>query len=99
MHTPKTISTVAYDKASDEIFSADKPLYDGVFYGAGDLFSSAFIGLFINGKPLFEATQIASDFVKDCIIKTMDERDKYWYGLKFEQSLPLLAKTQEKANI
>ena len=99
VHTQKTISTIAYDKASDEIFSADKPLYDGVFYGAGDLFSSAFIGLYINGKSLFEATQIASDFVKDCIIKTMDERDKYWYGLKFEQSLPLLAKTQEKANI
>ena len=99
VHTPQTISTVAYDKASDSIFSADKPLYDGVFYGAGDLFSSAFIGLYINGKPLFEATQIASDFVKDCIIKTMDERDKYWYGLKFEQSLPLLAKTQEKSNI
>ncbi|MBQ8390923.1 MAG: pyridoxamine kinase [Clostridia bacterium] len=99
VHTPKTISTVAYDKASDEIFSADKPLYDGVFYGAGDLFSSAFIGLYINGKSLFEATQISSDFVKDCIMKTMDERSKYWYGLKFEQSLPLLAKTQEKAVI
>ena len=94
VHTPQTISTIAYDKASGEIFSADKPLYDGVFYGAGDLFSSAFIGLYINGKSLFEATQIASDFVKDCIIKTMDERDKYWYGLKFEQSLPLLTKTQ-----
>ena len=95
VHKENIISTVAYDKSSDAIHFADKPLYEGVFYGAGDLFSSAFIALYINGKSLFDATQTASDFVKDCILKTMDERDKYWYGLKFEQSLPLLLKTQK----
>ena len=92
IHNEDSISTVAYDSSVDEIYFADKPLYDGVFYGAGDLFSSAFIALYINGKTIFEATQISSDFVNDCIINTMDERDKYWYGLKFEHSLPVLLK-------
>ena len=70
-------------------------MYEGVFYGSGDLFASAFIGMYLNGFTLAEATRNASDFVNDCIIKTLDERNKYWYGLKFEQSLSLLTDYQK----
>ena len=84
------ISTVGYEKFTDEYTYADKPLRKGTFYGSGDLFSSAFIGMYINGAPFSDAVKNASDFVNDCIIKTLDEHDKYWYGLKFEQSLGIL---------
>ncbi len=94
VHSEKTISTVAYEKGADTLFSADKPLYDGVFYGSGDLFASAFIGMYLGGASLFEATKNASDFVNECILNTLDEREKYWYGLKFEQSLSKLVKNQ-----
>lgn len=90
VHNKTTISTVAYKKGSHSLFFADKPLYDGVFYGSGDLFASAFIGMYLGGASLSTATKNASDFVNDCILKTLDERDKYWYGLKFEQSLSIL---------
>ena len=90
VHNENTISTISYDTQTSTLFSADKPLYDGVFYGSGDLFASAFIGMYLQGASLSEATKNASDFVNDCIIKTLDERDKYWYGLKFEQSLSIL---------
>ncbi len=90
VHSENTISTVAYEKGTDTLFSAEKPLYDGVFYGAGDLFASAFIGKFLCGASLSEATKSASDFVNNCILNTLDEREKYWYGLKFEQSLGIL---------
>lgn len=96
VHNEKTISTIAYEKSTGNISSADKPLYDGVFYGSGDLFASAFIGMYLTGASLSEAVKNASDFVNDCILKTIDERDKYWYGLKFEQSLHILTDYQKQ---
>lgn len=96
IHEEKTISTVSYDKITNTLSRADKPLYDGVFYGSGDLFASAFIGMYLSGASLSEATKNASDFVNDCILKTLDERDRYWYGLKFEQSLSILTDYQKQ---
>lgn len=90
IYNEDSISTVSFEKSTQSTTSALKPLYDGTFYGAGDLFASAFIGMYINGASLGTAVKNASDFVNDCIRKTIDEHDKYWYGLKFEQSLPLL---------
>ena len=95
VHKESSISTVSYEKRTDILTEAQKPLYEGVFYGSGDLFASAFIGMYLNGFTLAEATRTASDFVNDCIIKTLDERNKYWYGLKFEQSLSLLTDYQK----
>ena len=100
VHKENSIATVSYEKETDTLYSAQKPLYDGVFYGSGDLFASAFIGMYLLGASLSEATQNASDFVNDCILKTLDERDKYWYGLKFEQSLSVLTEYQKiKGNL
>lgn len=90
VHSKNSIRTVGYSKSTDSFCIADKPLRDGVFYGSGDLFSSAFIGMYVNGIPFDEAVKNASEFVNDCIVRTMDEHDKYWYGLKFEQSLGML---------
>lgn len=96
VHNGSTISTIAYERATNTLTCADKPLRDGVFYGSGDLFSSAFIGMYLSGASLAEATMMASDFVNDCILKTLDEREKYWYGLKFEQSLDMLTDYRKK---
>ncbi len=96
LHNKNVISTVGYDKTANEITYADKPLRDGIFYGSGDLFASAFIGMYINGAPFADAVKKASDFVNDCIVNTLDEHDKYWYGLKFEQSLGLLTDYYKK---
>ena len=96
VHQEKTISTVSYEKDTNTFSRADKPIYYGIFYGAGDLFASAFIGMFLGGSSLSAATKNASDFVNDCILKTLDERDRYWYGLKFEQSLSILTDYQKK---
>ncbi len=90
VHNKDSIQTIGYDSATKEICIADKPIREGVFYGSGDLFSSAFIGMYINGASFPDAVKNASEFVNDCIINTLDEHDKYWYGLKFEQSLGML---------
>ena len=96
VHNGNVISTVGYDTATKEITYADKPLRDGTFYGSGDLFASAFIGMYINGASFSDSVTNASDFVNDCIEKTLDEHDKYWYGLKFEQSMGMLTDYYKK---
>ena len=96
VHNKDTISTIAYEKSSSTFTCADKPMREGVFYGSGDLFSSAFIGMYLSGAPLSDATVMASDFVNSCILNTLDERGKYWYGLKFEQSLDMLTDYRKK---
>ena len=95
VHNTDTISTISYEKDTGTLSKSDKPLHDGVFYGSGDLFASAFIGMYLTGATLSDATRCASDFVNDCIIKTLDERKKYWYGLKFEHSLSILTDYQK----
>ncbi len=90
VHNKDSIQTIGYDSKTKELYIADKPIREGVFYGSGDLFSSAFIGMYINGAQFGEAVKNASEFVNDCIVNTLDEHDKYWYGLKFEQSLGML---------
>ncbi|MDD6258771.1 MAG: pyridoxamine kinase [Erysipelotrichaceae bacterium] len=58
------------------------------FHGTGDLWSSAFCGALVLGKPFEKALQIACDFVKDAIHKTLEEKDHVNYGVNFEQAIP-----------
>lgn len=59
------------------------------FHGTGDVFASAFVGSFRQGKTLEEAVVIAADFTARCIEQTWKE-PAHWYGVKFEAVLPEL---------
>lgn len=59
------------------------------FHGTGDIFSSAFVGAYMQGKSMFDAVQIASDYTVECIENTVDD-ESHWYGTKFETALPSL---------
>lgn len=59
------------------------------FHGTGDVFASAFVGAYQQGKELEEAVQIAADFTALCIEQTWRE-PAHWYGVKFEAVLPEL---------
>ncbi len=61
------------------------------FHGTGDVFASAFVGAWQQGKALQEAVKIAADFTAQCIEKTWKE-PAHWYGVKFEAVLPELIK-------
>lgn len=81
---------------ADGVHSFAHGAKDGTFYGAGDLFAAALAAMRLCGMETKKAVQCAADFVNDCIEKTLDEREKYWYGLKFEQSLGYLTRLYEK---
>lgn len=56
------------------------------YHGTGDIYSSVFVGAYMNGISAFEAACIAADFIVDCIEYTIKD-SSHWYGVKFE---PLL---------
>lgn len=59
------------------------------FHGTGDIFSSAFVGSYMQGKTMFDAIKIASDYTVECIENTIGD-ESHWYGTKFETALPSL---------
>ena len=62
------------------------------FHGTGDVFASAFVGAWQQGKTITEAVTIAADFTAKCIERTWKE-PAHWYGVKFEEVLPELIKS------
>ena len=58
-----------------------------MFHGTGDVYASAFTGAYLQGKSLFDAAGIATDFTLACIENTTPE---HWYGVRFEPVLPRL---------
>ena len=68
------------------------------FHGTGDVFASAFVGAWQQGKTMEEAVAIAADFTASCIEKTWKE-PAHWYGVKFEEALPELIKSLFLANL
>ncbi len=78
------LGMIVLDKedSSCEIVYNDK--IDYVSHGTGDVFASAFVGSTMRGKTPTQAAQIAGEFTKRAIEKTVgDETHKY--GVKFEQ--------------
>ena len=58
-------------------------------HGTGDVYASAFVGAFVNGKTPYEAAVIAADYTVECIRGTQDD-PAHWYGVKFEPQLKKL---------
>ena len=78
------LGMIVLDKkeSSCEIVYNDK--IDYISHGTGDVFASAFVGSIMRGKSPSQAAQIAGEFTKKAIEKTVgDENHKY--GVKFEQ--------------
>ncbi len=61
------------------------------FHGTGDIFSSAFVGAYMQDKPMFDAVKIASDYTVECIENTVDD-ESHWYGTKFETAISSLVR-------
>lgn len=63
---------------------------EGGCHGTGDVYASAFVGAYMQGKEDFESAKIAADYTVDCIKATQGDRT-HWYGVKFEPLLSALA--------
>ena len=75
---------VVYDRGNYEYYCHEK-IGKGC-HGTGDIFASSFVGSYLSGKTLLEASRIAGDYVLECIKLTRQD-DSHWYGAKFEPVL------------
>lgn len=81
---------ICFDTKSKEFFSCYREKIEGTFYGTGDIFASVLCGALTSGMSLEKSLCAAVDFVHESITNTLDEKEKYGYGVKFEQSLKLI---------
>ena len=66
------------------------------FHGTGDIYSSAFVGAFMNGKSVFDSAKIAVDYTIRCMKNTIADADAHPYGVFFEQAIPYLLQAINK---
>ena len=86
-------SISVYCKNNGEICHLSHENVDGFFCGAGDVFTSAFVGCLARNVGFFNAVSLASDFVADVIRRSAKEVHDKRYGLNFEAEIfPFLVK-------
>ena len=84
------LGVYGYDSEKDEYFSYYRERLPYSFHGTGDVFASALCGALTIGKPLSEALAVAVDFTVDSIKNTIKNKERNWYGVDFETSIPYL---------
>lgn len=84
----KKLGSASFDKATGEIsyYLADR--IDGYYHGTGDVYASALIGAYLNGKTLAESAAIAVDFTHGSITRTKQAGTDIRFGVDFERGLP-----------
>ena len=83
------LGVAVYDCSSEktEYYFTDK--LPRMSHGTGDVYASAFVGAYMNGKSVYDSAALAADFTVKTIEATMDDKD-HWYGVKFEKVLGYL---------
>lgn len=61
--------------------------FDGIYYGTGDIFASALCGAYLNGKSIYESSEIALDFTFSAIERTYNYGTDTRLGVDFEHGL------------
>ena len=81
---------MGYDSTTGEFFSYYHDRIPVSYHGTGDVFASACVGALMRGKSLHESISIAADFTYESIRLTEAEEGHNWYGVNFEQAIPVL---------
>ena len=85
---------MGYDRETNEYYIYQNKRIDATYHGTGDLFSSSCVGEIMKGKSWQDAMRIAADYTAHTIEVTLDNPDKPWYGVDFEQTLPELMRME-----
>ncbi len=83
----KTTGVVVCDSENYFYYEHEK-LANGC-HGTGDIYASALVGAYFNGKRLSDCASIAADYVVQCIKETAKHKN-HWYGACFEPTLSYL---------
>ncbi len=81
------ITCYVYDRMKNDFFSCKSRRYSGTYYGTGDIFASALLGAYMNGKDISESTEIALDFTCGAVKRTFEAGTDTRLGVNFEQGI------------
>ena len=84
------LGAAAYQPSEKQFFFAFDKRVEGMFHGTGDVFTAVLVAALTQGEPLGQAIQTAVKFTCLSIEKTLPYRKENWYGVHFEEVLPLL---------
>lgn len=84
----KEIGFSAFDGTDFYEFYSEKQ--DLLCMGTGDVFSSAMLAALVRGKCFEKSLDIAAKFTAEAVRRTAEDPERRFYGVNFEQALPLL---------
>ena len=84
------IGAYAYDSIEKRFFSYYNEKLPAAYHGTGDVFSSCAFGAYVRGASLEDSLALAVDFTRECMIKTMQDEGRRFYGVNFEEAFPML---------
>ncbi|WP_035356730.1 pyridoxamine kinase [Acetobacterium malicum] len=89
---PSQLGAATYDTETRIFDYAFNDRVSDYFHGTGDIFGSTLLSGLLNDFNLKESTQIAVDYTRECILKTVELGQEKRYGVCFERAIPYLIK-------
>ncbi len=88
--SPDKIGVYFYDAEKKSYYSYFNRKLPVSYHGTGDIFASAALGGYMRGLSMEEALALAVDYTLECMVKTMDDENRRFYGVNFEEAIPML---------
>ncbi|MBI4858274.1 MAG: pyridoxamine kinase [Acetobacterium sp.] len=86
------LGAATYDADANTFDYAFNDRISDFFHGTGDIFGSTLLSALLNDFSLKDSSQIAVDYTRECIIKTVELNQEKRYGVCFERAIPYLIK-------
>ena len=83
------IGVYSLDSESGEYYHYDTEKLPVAYHGTGDIFASSTVGACMRGLSVNDALALAVDFTKECIALTLKDENRRFYGVNFEEALPM----------
>ena len=88
----KKLGAATYDSETGERSFYFSDRIPGYYHGTGDVFGSAFVASYMNGRTLADSMRIAVDYTVGSIKRTYAAKTDIRFGVNFEQGIPMLIK-------
>lgn len=85
----KSIGVYEYNSEDGSYFSYFNERLPASFHGTGDVYASATLGAHMRGLSVEDSLSLAVDFTLECMRCTLCDHDARFYGVNFEEALPM----------
>lgn len=83
------IGVYYYDGTTDTYYSYFNEKLPVSYHGTGDIYASATLGALMRGMSYEDSLSLAVDFTLECMKKTAEDENRRFYGVNFEEALPM----------